>query len=522
MTFNPTVGDPQGPDPGVTRDEEASEGYFNSLFQKNKTKLGIILITIGVSLGVVVSRKDNVLQFSNHAFENQNHHSITGPFLSKVRFRPNNSSIKFEDGYSSGNQQSACQFSISGLYNHTDGKSRDMLQDKCKIMRIPTLYLGDVHSSWSVLGAQSNYNLCKHIGCIVIVFFLYAFIEELIYVRPKALANSKETYDSFRHHHHFMRSALLMIAIIIFGVDLAFDIKNDNLSSVADNKSTYAIGSITTGFSFCVVTLMIMCFTYMQEPYERDKPLKSTNITEQNGSQIQGKQDEENGTNGVQDSASIGQGKGSRFQVRSLNFGRVEYSHYTYGKPDEKYIPTSIEQSTPYTRLCDIYFNIHTSYLMLLIFPLVWIVALNGTGKVIVDVHIQLIFFGVIFVAFLDICQALVMSVLQTFDATHTLLKSHPIGLVKTFVVLAFYLCKAFVYIPSVQLMFLYYATDVQWARALIIVQIVIVGISFFLDLFITIGIDMYTETYYLYIKKGVFVAYTWSVLFTLFATAAV
>ena len=158
---------------------------------------------------------------------------------------------------------------------------------------------------------------------------------------------------------------------------------------------------------------------------------------------------------------------------------------------------------------------------MLLIFPLVWIVALNGTGKVIVDVHIQLIFFGVIFVAFLDICQALVMSVLQTFDAKHTLLNKHPIGLVKTFVVLAFYLCKAFVYIPSVQLMFLYYTTAGSWSHWLIILQIAIVVISFVLDLSIIVGMDKYTETYYLYIKKGFFVAYTWSVLFTLFATAA-
>ena len=80
---------------------------------------------------------------------------------------------------------------------------------------------------------------------------------------------------------------------------------------------------------------MIMCFTYMQEPYERDKPLKSTNITEQSGSQIQEKKDEENGTNGVnivlEDPANPVQGNGSRFQVRSLNFGRFEYPNYTYG-----------------------------------------------------------------------------------------------------------------------------------------------------------------------------------------------
>jgi hypothetical protein len=245
----------------------------------------------------------------------------------------------------------------------------------------------------------------------------------------------------------------------------------------------------------------------MQEPYEEDKE----DATGNSGNNQEGVE----ATKAVEEGSAVGPERNLKFDIR------WPYTNYRSGVPEGKYMPKYFEQSTAYKRLCDIYFNIHTSYLMLLIFPLVWIVALNGTGKVIVDVHIQLIFFGVIFVAFLDICQALVMSVLQTFDATHTLLNKHPIGLVKTFVVLAFYLCKAFVYIPSVQLMFLYYATDVQWARALIIVQIVIVGISFFLDLFITVGIDGYTETYYLYIKKGVFVAYTWSVLFTLFATAA-
>ena len=381
---------------------------------------------------------------------------------------------------------------------------KDTIQDKCKIMRIPTLYLGDVHSSWSVLGAQSNYNLCKHIGCIVIVFLLYAFLEELIYFSPEKNA-SKEKHDKFRHHHHFMRSVLLMIAIGIFGVDIYFDLENDNISSVEDNKSKYPIGSITTGFSFCVVTLMIMCFTYMQEPYEEDKE-DATGIS---GNNQEGVEE----TKVVQEGSAVGSEKNLQFDIR------WPYTNYRSGVPEGKYMPKYFEQSTAYKRLCDIYFNIHTSYLMLLIFPLVWIVALNGTGKVIVDVHIQLIFFGVIFVAFLDICQALVMSVLQTFDATHTLLKAHPIGLVKTFVVLAFYLCKAFVYIPSIQLMFLYYVTGPSYSQTLIIFQIVIVAISLLLDLSIIIGMDNYSETYYLYIKKTFFVLYTWSVLFTLLAS---
>ena len=447
-----------------------------------------------------INTDTKVSQFSNHAFENQNHHSITGPFLSKVRFRSNNTSIKFKGNYNANYTQSACPFKNSSEYMKEKQNIKDVLQDKCKIMRTPTLYLGDVHSSWSVLGAQSNYNLAKHIGCILIVFLLYAFLEELIYVRPDAGANSKETHDKFRHHHHFMRSVLLMIAIFIFGLDVFFDVNNDNISSVSDNKSTYAIGSITTGFSFCAVTLMIMCFTYMQEPYETEKedaPAQIQVNLEENAAQKVNIEPQRN--------------------VKFNPFNPVPYANYSSGVPDAKYMPQYIVQSTAYQRLCDIYFNIHTSYLMLLIFPLVWIVALNGTGKVIVDVHIQLMFFSVIFVAFLDICQSLVMSVLQTFDKTHTLLQGDPIALVNTFVVLAFHLCKAFVYIPSIQLMFLYYVTGPSYSQTLIIVQIVIVGISFFLDLLITVG--AFTETYYLYIKKGLFVAYVWIVLFTLLAT---
>ena len=81
---------------------------------------------------------------------------------------------------------------------------------------------------------------------------------------------------------------------------------------------------------------------------------------------------------------------------------------------------------------------------------------------------------------------------------------------------------QGFCLIPSIQLMFLYYTTAGSWSHWLIILQIAIVVISFVLDLSIIVGMDKYTETYYLYVKKGFFVAYTWSVLFTLFATAGV
>lgn len=168
--------------------------------------------------------------------------------------------------------------------------------------------------------------------------------------------------------------------------------------------------------------------------------------------------------------------------------------------------PSYSERSPNYKRLCDIYYNIHTSYLTLLIFPLILIVALHSTKTVFVDVHLQLIFFSSIFFALLDICQALVMSVLSTFDSTHTILNGHAIGFVKGFVVLSFLLCKCFVYAPSFQLLFLYYVGDNNrnswW---LIFIQIFVIIATIVADLAYTFSVE---EKYYLNFKKIVFTFY--------------
>lgn len=443
------------------------------------------------STNVLVTR---VLPFSSHAYENGNHHSITGPFLSKIRFRPDNIAINFKSGYETNQKQSACHFNLTAIEAQDDKKHFAMREEKCKIMRVPDdLHLGHVHSSWSVLGAQNNYNLIKHISCILIVFLLFALFEEMIYSYPgKEKETQTEEHHSIRHHHHFVRSALLIIAIIIFGVDVIFDIDNNNISEVQDYKSTYAIGSITTGFSFCVVTLMIMCFTYMQEPYE---PIKSTEAkapsTVGNGTSVEDQTAEEGG-----------------LEAKNLQFGKF-YDYEDYRSGDRVSRPSHSERSAGYKRLCDIYYNIHMSYLMLLIFPLIVIVVLHSTKTVFVDVHIQMIFFSSIFFALLDICQALAMSVLSTFNSKHTIFT--PIGFVKGFVVLAFVLCKFFVYSPSFQLILLYYVknTDAKnndMSRWLILFQIIVVAIAAVFDLvYIVFNLS---ETVYLNIKKGAFTVY--------------
>jgi hypothetical protein len=378
---------------------------------------------------------------------------------------------------------------LTAIEAQDNKKHLAMREEKCKIMRVPDdLHLGHVHSAWSVLGAQNNYNLIKHICCILIVFLLFSLFEEMIYSYPND-QSGKEEHHSIRHHHHFFRSALLIIAIVVFGLDVLFDIDSDNISEVQDYKSTYAIGSISTGFSFCVVTLMIMCFTYMQEPYD---PKKSTDTKEPStvgyGTSVQ----DQDGERGVVS------------DTRNLKIGNFfDYEDYMNG--DRVPRPSHSTRSDNYKRLCDIYYNIHTSYLTLLIFPLILIVALHSTKIVSVDVHIQLIFFSSIFFALLDICQALVMSVLSTFHPDHTIWKGHPIGFVKGFVVLAFLLCKCFVYIPSFQLMFLYYVRTNDISRWLTIIQVIAVGFASLVDLVYVFGVG---EIYYLNSKKVVFTFY--------------
>lgn len=433
------------------------------------------------------SSTTRVLPFSNHAYENGNHHSIIGPFLSKIRFRPDDIAINFKSTYVTNQKQSACHFNLTAIVNQDEKKKLAIREEKCKIMRVPDdLHLGHVHSAWSVLGAQNNYNLIKHICVILVVFLLFALFEEMIYSYPENQSGIEE-HHSVRHHHHFFRSVLLIIAIILFGVDVFFDIDSDNISEVQDYKSTYAIGSITTGFSFCVVTLMIMCFTYMQEPYD---PKKSTGAKKPSTVKT---------VTSTQDQSGEG---GDGLNSKNIQFGHFfDYEDYVSG--DSVPRPSYSERSPNYKRLCDIYYNIHMSYLTLLIFPLIVIVVLHSTKTVFVDVHIQMIFFSSIFFALLDICQALVTSVLSTFDSTHTIFT--PIGYVKVFVVLAFLLCKSFVYAPSFQLILLYYVNG-EILRALIWTQIILVLAAAIVDL-VYIG-NLFTETIYLNTKKVFFTLY--------------
>jgi p-aminobenzoyl-glutamate transporter AbgT len=86
-----------------------------------------------------------------------------------------------------------------------------------------------------------------------------------------------------------------------------------------------------------------------------------------------------------------------------------------------------------------------------LVLSLFALLALTSFGKPVVDVHVQLVFFGYIFFGVLDVVQSRVVSVLASLTADNSLAPG--IGMIKAFVVLAFVLCKFFVFFPTWQLM---------------------------------------------------------------------
>lgn len=157
------------------------------------------------------------------------------------------------------------------------------------------------------------------------------------------------------------------------------------------------------------------------------------------------------------------------------------------------------------------YRNIHVSYLMLLLFPLVSILALarahmyNHTK--IVDVHVQLIFFSSIFFAVLDIMQSRVSSVLASFTQPNSMKTA--IGQIKIFVVLAFCLAKSFVFIPAYQLTAGYYIQSNTVQFILVLAQLLVFALLSVVDLlYITSLFETLTDVMMVDFKQLFFYAY--------------
>jgi hypothetical protein len=405
----------------------------------------IVLLAIFVVIDVIRSSTDvnqQVKSFSYHAYEN-NSATIHSPFLGKVRLVSSDIQVEPESDLTDKMKQSACE-------NKT--QSAITLQ-KCKMMRTPTVYLGKIHSSWSALGAQSVFTLVKNIGFILITFIFFSWIEEQI----------RTENSTFRTEFRFVRSMTVVVAIIALTVNVILDLTNDMHELNTNHENKAVIGSITTGFYFCLVSIIIICFSHLDDPYNEETLPQQAKV----------------------------EGKAKNF---------VQF-YYGSSLPE----PTTDDANK---RLHEIYGMLHTSHLLLVIFPLVLILALVKTQNVIVDVHLQLIFFSSIFLAVLDIIQTRVFSVLANFQENSSIMTS--IGKIKLFVSLAFLLAKAFVYVPSLQIILVYYTKLYQSEWWLVFFASLLFGILSVLELVYLLGLFVWTdaEAWLVSIRKTAFFPY--------------
>lgn len=413
--------------------------------------LSVLLSGVDIITKSVDEKYKIASQLSVHAYQTNVGHSMSmaGPFLSKVRVTPNATRLLTATADLNTQTEKYCTSAPSLPEGH---------QLKCNMSRTADMYFGDIHSSWSVLGSQSAYTLVKHIFCILLTFSLFWMAEHMI----------QTEVGLFRNSHKQVRVVILIFAIVIFAGNVIFDIQGDMY-----DIEKVAIGSITTGIAFCVVCLLIICFTLFDDP-----PAAAA---------AAGGAVKEGATITIEVENSQRQETVSLLPTATADFMPSLWS----GVPSLPGFPQTVRTTDDgdgrYRRLEDMYLNIHASYLVLLLLPLFLILALTAAQKVVVDVHLQLFFFSSIFFAVLDIFQTRVMSVLASLTQS-----SAPAGffIVKFFVVLAFILCKLLVIVPTWQLLLAYYARDGSASNWLVVWQIVLFAMASVVDL-------LYISDYY-------------------------
>jgi len=431
-------------------------------------------------------RLNDATQFSYHAYDLHNNGPVHGPFLGKVRLSGDGMQIAYNNDLKTTMRQSACDTaegivqrnSTTGIYTPIDA----LRMDKCKMMRTPQLYFGKVHSSWSVLGAQSIYNLVKHICFILIAFLVFSWIEDQILKQtPDNLVEVKlnEKFNYFRSHFRFMRSLTVIIAIVLFTINIGMDI-TENMHEVDSNhENKVAVGSITTGVAFCIVSILIICLSHLDEPYSDEVAASETIIKDEPETVVNNTNDAENNLPGTTVIPGYGE-RPTEYNFSRPQFGgplQADWFHWIKDgeawSKDAKIRPLT-ETSESYRNYQEIYRNIHVSYLMLLLFPMVSLLSLVRSERQIVDVHVQLIFFSSIFFAVLDIIQSRVASVLASFQQANSVSMTNAIGMIKGFVVLAFILAKLFVFVPAYQVTVVYYTKTDDLSFYLVVPQLIV------------------------------------------------
>lgn len=210
---------------------------------------GILLLALLsiVSIYKYVDKPNGkVWQFSVHAYQgNLRNITLTGPFLGKVRVHA--TGVEISNDAHSNNKQSYCDNPIFTTAPQT-------IKDACNLMRIPTMYSGNIHSSWSVLGAQSVSVILKNIYLISFVFSSFIFSD--FYIRYACKDHKTWT--------RWIRAVVVFLAVLVSLVAICLDFK-ERMHTYEGGIQTYAIGSVSTGLFFWIVTLLIICCSQVDE-----------------------------------------------------------------------------------------------------------------------------------------------------------------------------------------------------------------------------------------------------------------
>ena len=229
----------------------------DTLTGKKKVEWFAIAIHVGMALLVVLSlasiwkygsqTNGKVWQFSVHAYQGPVRNlALSGPFLGKVRV--DGTSTEIINNAKANNKQSYCD-------NKPDTITT-ALTDSCYMMRIPAMYIGKIHSSWSVLGAQSVSLLMKHISLISFAFS--SFILSDCYVRYMCKDHPIWT--------KWIRTGILCVAIVACLIAIILDLTpGPRMHTYENGIQTYAIGSVSTGLFFWIVTLLVICSSQVDE-----------------------------------------------------------------------------------------------------------------------------------------------------------------------------------------------------------------------------------------------------------------
>ena len=240
--------------------EENSNDDSNGTRDQKKWDWFAIGICIGMALLAILSlvsistyaQKTNgkVWQFSVHAYQGPVRNlALSGPFLGKVRV--DGTSTEISNSAKDNNKQSYCD-------NKPDTIKPELMHS-CYMMRIPAMYIGKIHSSWSVLGAQSVSLLMKHVSLISFAFS--AFILSDCYVRLKY-------YPMWTK---WIRTGILCVAIVACLIAIVLDLTpGPKMHTYENGIQTYAIGSVSTGMFFWIVTLLVICSSQIDEVTDTD------------------------------------------------------------------------------------------------------------------------------------------------------------------------------------------------------------------------------------------------------------